>query len=125
MMTKSTNNAADLARRTAKPAHGSMKAAFRLRRLVLLGLTVVAWPLLATAAEVEPDQAGMIVNHDAAASRQRSHIQPQAWEFSAPSGSSELSPREAREVDQIYEQLIHGALPRCAPATQTSGEERC
>jgi hypothetical protein len=43
--------------------------------------------------------------------RQRTRVQPQAWEFMPPYGKPDLSPESARAVDELYHKLMGKTRP--------------
>jgi hypothetical protein len=92
--------------------------------LALLVAVIAAGPLPAAAADAQPDHAGAVAGPTADTSRQRARVQPQAWEFSAPSGASDLSPKDTRDVEELYQQLMHGALTQRPPGDRPGAGER-
>jgi hypothetical protein len=58
--------------------------------------------------------------------RQRAHNQPRAGEFTPPNGKPDLSPESARDVDRLYDELMHRTPPKCLqPAGRAPEGERC
>jgi hypothetical protein len=51
-----------------------------------------------------------------AAPRQQGWVQPRAREFAAPYSKPDVSPESARAVDRLYDELMHGAPPKCSRA---------
>jgi hypothetical protein len=86
------------------------KVASVSKLLALFIVAIAAGPLPATAADAQSDHAGAAASSATSVSRQRARVQPQAWEFSAPYGAPDVSPADARDVDELYQQLIHGTL---------------
>ena len=46
----------------------------------------------------------------------QARVQPRAWEFAPPYGKPDLSPENARRVEQLYVEVMRAAPPGCARA---------
>jgi len=77
------------------------------------------------AAGASADQARAVAGSTAGPPRRRARVQPQAWEFSAPYGASDMSPADARDADGLYRQLINSTLAQCPTGDHSGTGEHC
>ena len=112
-----------LTTQASNPATTRKTVASASKLLALFVVLTAAGLLPATVADAQSGHAGAAASSANNVSRQRARVQPQAWEFSAPYGASDLSPADARDVDELYRQLIHGTLAQRSMDNPSGAEE--